>query len=179
MRRDLVFTYTCVSESRSLSRPRPIPCARQTAFRTYHTLALTTLRMYLYTEADVRDVEVDGDDGGEHHQAADGVRHEADTAAPAGGVRVVTAGVDQGNACIEPDGDGYLEERGGTRYGTRGGGRNGVESGCASAQKINDRGTKVLRGVARECGEKRAVGGRGGKGRYKHVEATLEEKATV
>lgn len=110
--------------------------------------------MYLYTEADVRDVEVDGDDGGEHHQAADGVRHEADTAAPAGGVRVVTAGVDQGNACIEPDGDGYLED-----WGTRYGRRNGVES---VHMRKNKRMTKAQRSCVVRLGN---VGRRGGSGR--------------
>ncbi len=63
--------------------------------------------LHLYTESDVGDVEVYGDDGAQHHQAVDGVFHEGEASAPAG-PGPSAAAVDQGYARVKPDRDCHL-----------------------------------------------------------------------
>lgn len=69
---------------------------------------LSRASMYLYTKSDVRDVEVDGHDGAEHNQAADGVLQKGNAAAPIG-VGAAAAGIDQGHACVKGYRDGHLD----------------------------------------------------------------------
>lgn len=68
-----------------------------------------TSAAHLYAKADVRDVEVDRHNRGEHDQAPNGVLHERQPAAPAA-ARPQAAGLHQRDAGVEAQGRGHLHQ---------------------------------------------------------------------
>lgn len=77
---------------------------------------------HLYTQADVRNVEVDGNHRAEQDEAADGVIHKAKAAAQ-GRIGVHTSGFEERHARVEPDRNHHLENEYIKGGGDRGKGR--------------------------------------------------------